>query len=145
MSSSSICIKEYYFLFCSGENSEIQSAPQVVIATTETKDGLDIKNSPDEIADGAATPKSLLERFNHTMRHEEATMTPAQRKRFHCFRQQRTFITALTNIAERLRFKDREFRRLFLQRDLQQLVIPPFSYLPLGSSLAPFRSVLARK
>ncbi|CAK9252178.1 unnamed protein product [Sphagnum jensenii] len=40
------------------------------------------------------------------------------------------------------RFQDREVRRYFLRRDMSTLVIPPFCYLPLCTSLTPFRCVL---
>lgn len=69
-------------------------------------------------------------------------LTKAQRNRFHFFQQQRVFISNLTEIAERLRFQERDVRKYFLRRDMGTLVIPPFSYIPLCTSLSPFRCVL---
>jgi hypothetical protein len=72
----------------------------------------------------------------------EGDMTPIQRRRFRYFRQMRIFITNLTNICERLRFKERGVRRYFLKRDMHELAIPPFAYIPLFNSTEPFQTIL---
>jgi hypothetical protein len=41
-----------------------------------------------------------------------------------------------------LRFKDRPVRKYFLRRDMKDLLVPPFAYLPLSSSLDTFTQVL---
>ncbi len=40
------------------------------------------------------------------------------------------------------RFKDRPVRKYFLRRDMKDLLLPPFGYLPLTSSLEPFQQIL---
>ena len=62
--------------------------------------------------------------------------------RFHFFNQEKAFINKLTEISESLRFKDREVRKFFLKRDMRTVFIPPFSYIPLCTSLTTFRCVL---
>lgn len=74
--------------------------------------------------------------------HSEEHMTVIQRKRFHHFKQMRIFLTNLTNICERLRFKEKVVRKFFLNRDMRDLVIPPFSYLPLIGSHGTFQQIL---
>lgn len=72
----------------------------------------------------------------------DAELTCTQRKRFHHYRQQRIFITNLTNICERLRFVDRTMRRQFLQRDMKVLVVPPLVNVPLCNSQDAFECIL---
>jgi hypothetical protein len=72
----------------------------------------------------------------------EEDMSAIQRKRFNYFKQMRIFITNMTNICERLRFKERPVRKYFLRRDVKDLMIPPFAYLPLVGSLDVFTQIL---
>jgi hypothetical protein len=65
---------------------------------------------------------------------DESQLTREQKIRFHHFRQQNVFVTNLTNMCERLRFKDKSVRKYFLRRDLAVLAIPPMTYIPLCSS-----------
>jgi phosphatidylinositol 4-kinase len=65
----------------------------------------------------------------------EADMNAAQRRRFRYFQQMRVFVTNLTNICERLRFKEKDVRKFFLKRDMSEIYIPPFAYLPLCNSV----------
>ena len=67
---------------------------------------------------------------------------PQQRKRFHYFQQQRAFVKKLAEICEKLRFLDKEVRGQFLKKDLSELAIPAFAYLPLCRSVDPWRHVL---
>lgn len=69
-------------------------------------------------------------------------MTPNQRKRFACFQQQRAFVKKLAEICEKLRFVERDVRKDFLKKDLAELSIPPFCYLPLCRSVDPWRHIL---
>lgn len=73
---------------------------------------------------------------------DESLMTPVQRKRFSYFKQMRIFITNLTNICERLRFKEKDVRKYFLQRDMKDLLIPPLVYVPMVSSADDFSCIL---
>lgn len=72
----------------------------------------------------------------------EDDMSAIQRKRFNYFKQMRIFLTNVTNICERLRFKERPVRKYFLRRDMKDLQIPPFAYLPLAGSLDVFQQIL---
>lgn len=72
----------------------------------------------------------------------EAEMSSIQRRRFRYFRQMRVFIMNMTNICERLRFKQRDVRKYFLKRDMTELIIPPFAYIPLCASTDPFHGLL---
>lgn len=72
----------------------------------------------------------------------EQLMTPGQRKRFTYFKQQKTFFNVLTEICEKLRFMEVDVRKFFLRRDVSELVIPPFSYLPLCSSTDRYRAIV---
>lgn len=69
-------------------------------------------------------------------------MTSTQRKRAHFFRQQIAFTDKLTSICESLRFVDQSHRKFFLARDLKDLCVPPFSYVPMCSSLDTFSYIL---
>lgn len=40
------------------------------------------------------------------------------------------------------RFKDRPVRKYFLRRDMKDLLVPPFAYLPLTGSLDPYQQIL---
>lgn len=69
-------------------------------------------------------------------------LTSEQRKRLAYFRQLTAFFTNMTNICEKLRFKDRSLRKYFLRKDMSEIKIPPLAYLPLCSSSDAFSSVL---
>lgn len=73
---------------------------------------------------------------------DESSLTPVQRKRFAYFKQMRIFLTNLTNICERLRFKERSVRRFFLERDMKDLLVPPLVYVPMASSIDEFCTIL---
>mgnify|MGYP006093377147 CR=1 FL=1 len=49
----------------------------------------------------------------------------------------------MTDICERLRFKDRHMRKAFLVRDLRKLQVPPFAYNPLCGSDDTYYNILA--
>jgi len=69
-------------------------------------------------------------------------LTSEQRKRLAYFRQLTAFFTNMTNICEKLRFKDRSLRKYFLRKDMSEIKIPPLAYLPLCNSSDNFTSVL---
>eukprot|EP01040_Poterioochromonas_malhamensis_P016323 gene16323-18507_t len=106
--------------------SEINGAPPVLVTDAVSNTDEDIPAT--EIKIIPAIPQS--------------EMTPIQRKRFAFYRQLRIFITNMTNICERLRFKERPLRKFFLKHDMKELVIPPFAYVPLCSSLDSYSSIL---
>jgi phosphatidylinositol 4-kinase len=68
----------------------------------------------------------------------EADMNATQRRRFRYFQQMRMLVTNMTNICERLRFKERDVRKYFLKHDMGEIYIPPFAYLPLCNSIDEF-------
>lgn len=102
----------------------------VVIEGTETV----------EQEEGGSGVPSLKKKYVPIVTEDE--MSAIQKKRFNYFKQMRIFLTNITNICERLRFKDRPVRKYFLRRDLKDLTIPPFAYLPLVGSLEPFQQIL---
>jgi len=123
--------------------SEILGAPQVAI-----EDGLE---SPAQGGSAAAAPGSpgggcSMNEFGEKVRKtpiiQEDEMTAEQRRRFNYFKQMRIMLTNLTNISERLRFKDPAVRKFFLRRDMKDIAVPPLAYLPLGGSLSPFTQIL---
>jgi phosphatidylinositol 4-kinase len=61
-------------------------------------------------------------------------LTPAQLDRYHLFQDERQFVKALTNLAEDLRFKDRDDRKRLAPILMQELHIPETVYLPLCNS-----------
>jgi phosphatidylinositol 4-kinase len=69
-------------------------------------------------------------------------LTATQRKRAHFFRQQVAFTDALTGICEGLRGVEKPNRKFFLTRDLKDLAVAPFSYVPMCSSLDPYSYIL---
>eukprot|EP01038_Epipyxis_sp_PR26KG_P015739 gene15739-21306_t len=89
-----------------------------------------------------APPTILLNSQPASSPKRSENLTEAQYRRFHFFKQQRAFVNQLTTICEELRFKEREFRKEFLQHKLDMLTPPPFSYLPLCTSLDKFRSII---
>jgi hypothetical protein len=70
------------------------------------------------------------------------TTRTRQRKRFNYFQQQRGFVKKLAEICEKLRFLEKDVRGQFLKKDLAELAIPAFAYLPLCRSVDPWRHVL---
>lgn len=69
-------------------------------------------------------------------------LTATQRKRAHFFRQQVAFTDALTGICEGLRGVEKPNRKFFLTRDLKELAVAPFAYVPMCSSLDSFSYIL---
>lgn len=69
-------------------------------------------------------------------------MSSAQRKRAHFFRQQISFTDSLTSMADSLRPVDKAHRKHFLKAHLKELVVAPFCYVPMCSSLNAFSYVL---
>lgn len=69
-------------------------------------------------------------------------MSSTQRKRAYFFRRQINFTDSLTNICESLRFIPKEDRKFFLARDLKELKVPPFCYVPMCRSYETFSYVL---
>eukprot|EP01034_Spumella_vulgaris_P028358 gene28358-35197_t len=115
--------------------SEINGAPpSIQIPQAE--------NDADDKFDGnvlsARTISSMVDRLSIT----ETELSSEQRKRFFTFKQQRMFITNLTNICERLRFQDRTLRKFFLQRDMKNLRVPPLVSIPLSNSIDPYNCIL---
>mmetsp|Transcript_28768 Transcript_28768/g.81140 ORF Transcript_28768/g.81140 Transcript_28768/m.81140 type:complete len:1026 (-) Transcript_28768:71-3148(-) len=70
-------------------------------------------------------------------------MTPAQRARYEFFRDERDFIRRITDIAEELRFKERDERKKLAPRLLNELTIPPCVYVPLCGSTDTWRRAMA--
>lgn len=83
----------------------------------------------------------ILSRIN-SRRNLELSLTHSQKNKFHFIRQQRCFITCMTDICERLRFIEKDLRKQLLKKYLTELVVPPFAYLPLCSSLDTFGYIL---
>lgn len=121
-------------LFC----SEITGTPQALDPEQERKEEEELHSSP--LAESPSGPLSIGKRAAPLI--DESSMTSVQRKRFAYFKQMRIFITNLTNICERLRFKERDVRRYFLQRDMKDLKVPPFVYVPMLSSADDFCTIL---
>jgi len=119
--------------------SEVSGAPQVVLDDIECSSLGPHSPSPTTTQEGDDSA-SLSPRKCPII--EEREMTPVQRKRFNYFKQVRVLLTNMTNICERLRFKDRTVRKFFLRRDMHDLQIPPFSYLPIAGSTGSFTQIL---
>ena len=70
-------------------------------------------------------------------------MTPAQRSRYEFFRDERDFVRRVTDLAEELRFKDRDERKKLAPKLVRQLNIAPCVYVPLCNSTNLWRRVTA--
>jgi phosphatidylinositol 4-kinase len=68
-------------------------------------------------------------------------LTPAQKARYDFFKNQRDFTRTLTNIAEELRFKDREVRKILAPKFVEDMNIPSCVYIPLCNSSDIWRRV----
>mmetsp|Transcript_18540 Transcript_18540/g.28020 ORF Transcript_18540/g.28020 Transcript_18540/m.28020 type:complete len:901 (+) Transcript_18540:167-2869(+) len=68
-------------------------------------------------------------------------LSPAQRARFEFFRNERNFCRNLCDIAEELRFKDRDERKASAPNLVTKLTIPPCVYIPLCNSVDIWRRV----
>eukprot|EP01033_Poteriospumella_lacustris_P003043 gene3043-2228_t len=115
---------------------EISGAP--VLSTTTTS-----ADTPSTHA-GAPNANDEVQTATEALQNQllnEAHMTAEQRRRFRYFQQMRVFVTNLTNICERLRFKEKDVRKYFLKRDMAELTIPPFAYLPLCNSVDGYYSI----
>lgn len=86
--------------------------------------------------------ESVLDSKNIVTAAADLKMTSSQRKRFKFFQHERQFISALTQICDELRFVDRDVRKHMLKQKMRTLIIPPFVYLPLCSSLDPYRCIV---
>ncbi len=62
------------------------------------------ENDRDDKFEGKVLSERSLTNVLESLSVTEQELSSAQRKRFHHFKQQRIFITNLTNICERLRF-----------------------------------------
>lgn len=69
-------------------------------------------------------------------------MSSTQRKRAYFFRRQVAFTDALTDICEALRSIPKDDRKFFLVRDLKDLQVPPFCYVPMCRSCDTFAYIL---
>lgn len=115
---------------------EISGAP-VLSTTTASADTPSTNAGAPNANDEVQTATEALQ--NQLL--NEAHMTAEQRRRFRYFQQMRVFVTNLTNICERLRFKEKDVRKYFLKRDMAELTIPPFAYLPLCNSVDSYYSI----
>mmetsp|Transcript_4375 Transcript_4375/g.10930 ORF Transcript_4375/g.10930 Transcript_4375/m.10930 type:complete len:935 (-) Transcript_4375:2633-5437(-) len=68
-------------------------------------------------------------------------MTPHQRARFEFFRDERNFIHNLTQVAEDLRFEERDDRKKMAPGLMKAVNVPPCVYSPLTSSTDIFRRI----
>ena len=68
-------------------------------------------------------------------------LTPAQLERFNFFENERNFVKDLTQIAEDLRFQDREHRKANAPGLMEKLLIPEMVYSPLCNSSDIWRRV----
>lgn len=68
-------------------------------------------------------------------------LTPAQKARYDFFKNQRDFTRNLTNIAEDLRFKDKDERKVLAPNMVQDMTIPSCVYIPLCNSTDAWRRV----
>mmetsp|Transcript_15919 Transcript_15919/g.30023 ORF Transcript_15919/g.30023 Transcript_15919/m.30023 type:complete len:917 (+) Transcript_15919:72-2822(+) len=68
-------------------------------------------------------------------------LTPAQKARYDFFKNQRDFTRNLTNIAEELRFKEREIRKVLAPKFVEDTNIPSCVYIPLCNSSDIWRRV----
>jgi phosphatidylinositol 4-kinase len=71
----------------------------------------------------------------------KSDLTEAQRNRYEFFQAEREFVTNLTDIAEELRFQDRDERKKLAPGKMDKLPIPPSVYLPLCNSSDIWRRV----
>lgn len=65
-----------------------------------------------------------------------------QKKKYNYYKQQKKFITKLTEIAEKLRFTLREDRKEALKKEIIDMNISSFCYLPLCNSLSNFSTII---
>lgn len=117
-------------------NREISGAPVLSATTTSA----DTPSTNAGTTQAHAEVHTATEALQNQMLNE-AHMTAEQRRRFRYFQQMRVFVTNLTNICERLRFKEKDVRKYFLKRDMAELTIPPFAYLPLCNSVDGYYSI----
>jgi len=90
--------------------------------------------------------KSFLE---NTCSHQNAddgstvasSLDPSQTARYEFFRGERNFVRSMCDIAEKLRFEEREERKKFAPGMMQQLHIPSCAYLPLCNSTDIWRRI----
>lgn len=68
-------------------------------------------------------------------------LTPAQKARYDFLKNQRDFTRNVTNIAEELRFKERDERKVFAPKLVEDLIIPSCVYVPLCNSSDIWRRV----
>jgi phosphatidylinositol 4-kinase len=68
-------------------------------------------------------------------------LTPAQKARYIFFKNQRDFTRHLTNIAENLRFEERDLRKVLAPEMVQKMDIPSCTYVPLCNSSDVWRRV----
>jgi phosphatidylinositol 4-kinase A len=68
-------------------------------------------------------------------------MTPHQRARFEFFRDERNFIHSLTQVAEDLRFEERDDRKKLAPGLMKKVNVPPCVYAPLLNSTDIFRRI----
>lgn len=125
-------------------NAQLNDVPQIdsnlLSGKNENINTSFVSNSNDSNAVVSAQDINL-QSSKDSMKHC-IDMNDLQQKKFQFFKQERDFVTILTNICESLRTVDKEERKKHLMNDLENLVIPPFTYLPLCKSSDQFTFVL---
>ena len=86
--------------------------------------------------------KSLFTReLTQTQLSELEKLTPEQRSRYDFFNDERNFVRDVCDLAERLRFKERDERKKLAPTYMEEIEIPPKVYVPLCNSTDIWRRV----
>lgn len=87
------------------------------------------------------TDRSMARPANPAETRVIEDMTPHQRARFEFFRDERNFIHSLTQVAEDLRFEERDDRKKMAPGLMKAVKVPPCVYAPLLNSTDIFRRI----
>jgi phosphatidylinositol 4-kinase len=88
---------------------------------------------PHQVADGVTT--------GHSQKQFMQDLTASQKARYDFFKNQRDYLRNLTNIAEKLRFEEREERKALAPGYVRELGTPSCVYIPLCNSTDIWRRV----
>jgi len=91
------------------------------------------------------TRQALEEDIKGEQEHDESQfmkdLTTVQKARYDFFKNERDFVRSLTNVAENLRFEDRETRKILAPGHVDAIFTPPCVYVPLCNSSDIWRRV----
>lgn len=130
-------------LFSSANGAALNHMKQTLMSTKNLRSSTTRGNNGGtaDLAAAAAAAAEQEEKQQRIRDRVEGDLTPGQMARYEFFRNERRFVRRLTDIAEELRFFERDERKKLAPPKMRDLHIPKCVYLPLCNSSDSWRRV----